>query len=708
MEAVETPTIDQAPNKEAAAKVADPDLCLRQLWKTALLIQGRVDSRSGITGDEEGRGVGQRLIDLSVELLGIDDLKFAQSLLVRGASLKSKKQDQQLFPSGMLNKCFFKSRGGTLRSGHGYGEDAASYAASDSNEGGSGTKQFGEDLSERLNSLKELISTEASKDDEKAVEELALYSLSHVTSVFKDDVRQVARESKPFEIAARSVMGMYQNGPGLDSVGPEQSVLQAYCGSVLNRLETVEKLGGAKSAKIFNKYLTGLDKDKSGISLKKIIGDHPLSTFPELHHMPVSEFITLAGGDGGSDTEASSFLDLLAKVASEVTLEARELSRFDAYTNLHFSQEYQIKEDETRMEPVKHCAATRQLMSSYRQVREHLDELGILGSPCQHYFGWYSIPRVMEAFLMGQCETLDVTGILPVGSSDDPWSESLSDLRMEYRLAKVQRNFYEPPLSAAKASAYVLLAWEIEALGVARDAIKLEESDESAGTLKVSFEFANAANPDQAIRREVVYRTADISSAQPDDLTLPTETDPVLFSCPDGDLPAALLFVGDNVVKELPLYNRFSYGKNVALYVLETKIAPKVRKERKNPSEKAAKKAAAAAAAAAEAAAAAAAAAPPEPVEPELTGMAKIASDLLKADKDLHVLRQDTLAWTKEVLERLVADQKVTGKQRRNFRRLHHQLKHREGRGYSNRLEGEFMISLANLSREFDADADAS
>ena len=707
MESVDAQTIEQAPETDVKTEVKDPDPCLRQLWKTALLIQGRVDSRSGITKDEEGRGIGSRLIDLCSELMGIDELKFAQSLLVRGASLKSKKQDQQLFPAGILNKCFFKSRGGALRSGNGYGEEAATYAAPDSNESGAGTKQFAEDLTERLGSLKEIISAEASKDDEKAVEELALYALSHVTSVFKDDVRQVARESKPFEIAARAVVQMFEKGPGLAGAGDGNSVLQAYCGSVLNRLESVEKLGAKKSAKLFNKYLAGLDKEKTGISLEKIVGDHALSSFPELHHMPASEFITFAGGDGAAGKEVNHFLELLSGAANEVTLASRELSRFDAYTNLHFSQEYQIKEDETRMEPVKFCAATRQLMSSYRQVRNHLNELGILGSPCRHYFGWYSIPRVMEAFLMGQCESLNVTGVLPLGVSDDPWSDDLQDLRMEYRLAKVQRNFYEPPLSSTRASALVKLSWEIEALGVARDSIKVEASDEAAGTLTLSFEYANAEAPETPVRREINYTTADISSAQPADLTLPTETDPILFKCPDGDLPAALLFVGDNVVKDLPLYNRFSYGKNVSLYVLESKIAPKVRKERTRPAEKsAAKKAAAEALAAQEAAEALAAV--PVVVEPEYTGMAKAAYELLKKDKELHILNDDSLVWTKEVLERIVSDQKVTGKQRRNFRRLHNQLKHRQGRGYSNRFEGEFMISLANLSRDFDAEADAS
>ncbi len=698
MEAVESPVVEKRANAETSAESTSPDSCLRRLWKTSLLVQARVDSRSGVVEDDAGRDLAGQLIDLSTEMLGSDDLKFAQSLLIRGASLKSKKQDQQLFPSGILNKCFFKSRGGALRTGHGYGEDAASYAASDSGEGGSGTKQFGEDFSAHLLKLKEKFGGDATKDDGKAVEELALYTLSHVTSTFKDDVRRLARESKPFEIAARSVLRAFEDGPGLKASGDDQPLLQAYCGSVLNRLELIEKLGGAKSAKLFNKYLSAADESKSDINLTQIVGDHSLKSFPELHHLPATEFVTLAGGDSGSEVE--KFLQLLGQVSREITLESRELSRFDAYTNLHFSQEFQIKEDETGMEPVQACVATRQLMGSYRQVKDHLKELSILGSPTQHYFGWYSIPRVLEAFLIGESERLTVTGILPLGANEDPWSDAHSDLRMEYCLAKVQRTFYEPPLTMSLASAFVFLSWEIAALGVAKEGIRLESSDEASGTLTLSFDYAPPGSDAPASRREIVYTIADISLAQPADLTLPNETDPILFESDEGDLPAALLFVGDNVVKELPLYHRFSYGKNVALYVLESKIAPKVRKERTKPAEKkAAKKAAPVPETVVE-----------EPVStaPELTGMAKLASELLAADKDLKVLRQDDLSWTQEVLERIVADQKVAGKQRRNFRRLHHQLRHREGRGFSNRLEGEFVTKLANLSREFDAGIEAS
>ena len=128
MESVETPTVDSQAQSGTDAPVESSEACLRKLWKVSLLVQGRVDSRSGVVGDGEGSDIGVRLIDLAVEMLGTDDLKYAQSLLIRGASLKSKKQDQQLFPSVILNKCFFKSRGGALRSGQGYGEEAASYA----------------------------------------------------------------------------------------------------------------------------------------------------------------------------------------------------------------------------------------------------------------------------------------------------------------------------------------------------------------------------------------------------------------------------------------------------------------------------------------------------------------------------------------------------------------------------------------------------
>ena len=697
VESVETPTVDSQAQSGTDAPVESSEACLRKLWKVSLLVQGRVDSRSGVVGDGEGRDIGVRLIDLAVEMLGTDDLKYAQSLLIRGASLKSKKQDQQLFPSVILNKCFFKSRGGALRSGQGYGEEAASYAASeDSAESGSGTKQFGQDFAEHLNSLKGKLSGEPDKDDGKAIEELALYSLSHVTTIFKDDVRQLAREAKPFEIAARTVSSAFQSGPGLKAPFDGDSVLQAYCGSVLNRLESIEKLGAKKSSKLFNKYLSSLDKEGAGISVEKILGDHSLGSFPEFHHLPAAEFVTLAGGDGegGAGVE---FLGLVSKVAKEVSLSSRELLRFDAYTNLHFSQEFQIKEDETAMEPVKHCAATRLLMSSYRQVREHLVELGIGGSPAQHYFGWYSIPRVMEAFLIGESETLEVTGCVPLGLDQDPWSEDLFDLRMEYRLAKVQRTYYEPPLTTVVPSALVYLTWEIAALGVAPESIKLEASDESAGSLTLSFELANADKPDEATRRQITYTTADIEVAQPADLKLPQETDPVLFQCLESGMPAALLFVGDNVVKELPLYQRFSYGKNVALYVLETKIAPKVRREKKVPEKSGAKKAPAKAANEVPAA-------PVLPPEPELEGLAKLAQELLKADQDLHVLQQEAFAWTREVLERVVGGDKVTGKLRRNFRRLHNQLKHQERRGHSNRLEGEFMSKLSELSRQFDVE----
>lgn len=688
MESVDEPSLDQK-SKATITSAADPAMGLKKLWKTSLLVQGRVDSKCGLIEEDEGRRIGIGLIDLAMEMLGGEDLKFAQALLIRGASLKSKKQHQKLFPSRILNKCLFKSRGGALRSIQGYGEETASYAVPDSGEG-SGTRQFGSELSEHLQSLKERFSGKPGKDEAKAIEELALYSLAHAISVFRDEVRKVIRESKPFEVAARAVGRAYEKG----LTDAQDGVMPAYCGSVLRRLEMMEKLGLAKSTKIFNKYLATWDKKKIGISLDTIIGKGSFSadSFPELHHLPIDEFLTLASE---SSQIESSFLKLLSEVSQEITLESRELARFDALTNLYFSQEFQIKENEKRMEPVQHCVATRPLISAYRQVRDHLDQLGILGSPCRHFFGWYSIPRVMETFWIGQCESLSVRACLPLGTNTNPWSEALSDLRMEYRLAKVQRNFYEPPLASLLPSAFAHLSWELESLGVARDCIRLEKVDEALGTLTLSFDYANARDGDPLTRRRITYTNADISMAQPAGLVLPPETAPIFFQSLENELPSALLFVGDNVVKELPLYHRYSYAKNVALYILETKIAIKIRKERRKPSEKSSKKSAQEVKASV-------------PVEPELTGMAKMASDLLKTDKGLMILQQDALVWAREVLEKIATDQKVAGKSRRNFRRLHRQLEHRATRGYSNRLEGEFMINLAALSRQFDAEIDAS
>lgn len=362
------------------------------------------------------------------------------------------------------------------------------------------------------------------------------------------------------------------------------------------------------------------------------------------------------------------------------------------------------------MEPVKHQAATRSMLLAYRQVRTHLKELGILGQRGQYSFGWYSTPRVFEAFFIGQCKELAVTGILPPGSGQDPWSEAWDDLQMEYSLAKIKPQFYEPPLFSAAASALVFLSWEIASLGVPRNSIQIEKSDETAGTLSLSFDYPPAGSGKKANRCRLTYTMADIEVSQRKDLALPDKTDPVLFHAfgesaesehsggkPD-DLPAAMLFVGEGVVKDFPFYQRFSYGENLILYVLETQIAPKIRKEHlkedkngKKPEKKA----------------------PPtketaplgiQPAKPEKTGMAKTAEDLLKADQTLGVLRQESFAWTMEVLQRIASGKKVAGKQRRNFRRLHHQLRHQKVRGFSNRLEGEFIARLANLSKQFDAE----
>ena len=84
--------------------------------------------------------------------------------------------------------------------------------------------------------------------------------------------------------------------------------------------------------------------------------------------------------------------------------------------------------------------------------------------------------------------------------------------------------------------------------------------------------------------------------------------------------------------------------------------------------------------------------------------MAKTAEDLLQADQTLGILRQESFAWTMEVLQRIASGKKIAGKQRRNFRRLHNQLRHQKDRGFSNRLEGDFIARLANLSKQFDTE----
>ncbi len=693
----------QAVEKPSVPVSGGRDACLRQLWKTVLLVQGHVDSSGGAAGDEEGRALAVRLFRLCRELLEGDNLKFAQGLLVRCASLKTRKKEQHLFPARILDKCFFKSRTGTFRSHQNYSEDAASYAGEQDSKGGA--KQFAEDFSAHLKCLEEAFAGAAGEENSQAVHELALCALAHVVSVFQEDVRRLFRESKPFEIAARAVLrafeGALECGASSASAGlgeglPCRSVLQAYCGSVLNRLESIERLGPAKSAKIFNKYLTSLGQANSELSLETILGRHSPNSFPELHHLPVGEFAALTA-DSASGREGEIFLGLLSRISLETILRARELLRLNTFSILHSNKVFQVKEGENDMAPVKHQVATRLLLAAYRQVRTHLNELGILGQRGRHYFGWYSVPRVFEAFFIGRCRALSVTGILPPGADRDPWSEDLADLRMEYCLAKIERRFYEPPLYSAAASAFVFLSWEIASLGVTREAIQVDAVDEAAGTLALSFDYTPADSEEKPIRCSLAYTMGDIERAQCKNLALPDKTDPVMFDVSEElALPSALLFVGEGIVKELPRYQRFNYGKNLILYVQAAKIAPKVRKERPKPGKKPDEKLAAKKAAPGS-----------SPVKPEQTEIAKMAAALLEADRTLKVLRQETLAWTREVLERIAADRKVAGKQRRNFRRLHHQLRHQKGRGFSNRLEGEFIAGLANLSKQFDTESES-
>lgn len=709
-------SVDNQAVKGAAPTEAgnSQEACLKQLWKTALLAQGRLDA--GRQEDAQGPALGKRLARLCRELLESGNLKFARSLILRGASLHSQKKEQHLFPAKILNQCFFKSRSGTLRYHQNPGEEVASYSEADSDGSQTGTKRFVEDFSAHLAMLEEsLAAAPIGKKNSEALHELALYVLTHASSVFQEDVQRLAREYKPFEVAARAVLLAFKEGwkggSASQSAGAERSlpcslVLQAYCASVLNRLESIERLGAAKSAKIFNKYL--IRQSNSKISLEKILGQHSPDSFPELHHLPAGEFAALTA-DSASDREGEFFLALLSQISRETALISRELLRLNALSVLRSGRGFQIKKEEEDMEPVKHRAATRSMLIAYRQVRTHLKELGILGQRGRYSFGWYSIPRIFEAFFIGQCKELAVTGILPPGADQDPWSEAWDDLQMEYSLAKIKPQFYEPPLFSAAASALVFFSWEIVSLGVPRNSIQIEAADETAGTLSLSFDYPPAGSDKKTSRCRLTYTMADIEASQRKDLALPDKTDPVLFhafgegaegerSGGKSDLPAAMLFVGESVVKDFPFYQRFSYGENFILYILETQIAPKVRKERpkedgngKKPDEKAT---------------ASKETAPPsvQPVKPEKTGMAKTAEELLEADQTLGVLRQESFAWMMEVLQRIASGKKIAGKQRRNFRRLHHQLRHQKERGFSNRLEGEFIARLANLSQQFDAE----
>ena len=707
-------SVDSQAVEEAADAGGSQEACLRQLWKTALLAQGRLGA--GREKDAQGQALGERLTRLCRELLESGNLKFARNLILRAASLHSQKKEQHLFPSKILNKCFFKSRSGTLRPHQNLGEEVASYSQADSEGNRVGTNQFVEDFSAHLVVLEEsLAAAPVGKETSEAVRELALYVLTHAASVFREEVQRLAQESKPFEVAARAVLFTFGEGreggsasPSADSERslPCSSVLRAYCASVLNRLESIERLGSAKSAKIFNKYLIRLSNSK--ISLEKILGRHSPNSFPELHHLPAGEFAALTA-DAASEREGEFFLALLSQISQETTLKSRELLRLNALSVLRSGRNFQIKKEEKDMEPVKHRAATRSMLVAYRQVRTHLKELGILGQRGQYSFGWYSTPRVFEAFFIGQCQELAVTGILPPGSDQIPWSEDWDDLQMEYSLAKIEPQFYEPPLFSAAPSALVFLSWEIASLGVPRNSIQIEKSDETAGTLALSFDYPPAGSDKKTNRCRLTYTMADIEVSQRKDLALPDKTDPVLFHAlregaksehsggKPGDLPAAMLFVGESVVKNFPFYQRFSYSENLVLYVLETQIAPKVKERSKE--DKNGKKPEKKATPIKETD-------PPsaQPAKPEKTGMAQTAEDLLEADQTLGVLRQEIFAWTMEVLQRIASGKKIAGKQRRNFRRLHNQLRHQKERGFSNRLEGEFIDRLANLSKQFDAE----
>ncbi len=712
MDSVDNQAVEEAAPTEAGNS---QEACLRQLWKAALLAQQ--ERNAGCEEDtQEGRALGKRLTRLCRELLKSGNLKFARSLILRAASLHSQKKEQHLFPSKILNKCFFKSRSGTLRPHQNPGEEIASYSEADSEGNREGSNQFVEDFSAHLAVLEEsLDAAPGGKETSQAVRELALYVLNHASSVFQEDVQRLAREYKPFEVAARVILLTFGKGttsgsasPSSDSVQklPCSSVLQAYCASVLNRLESIERLGSAKSAKIFNKYLIRLSNSK--ISLEKILGKHSPDSFPELHHLPAGEFAALTA-DAASEREGEFFLALLSQISQETALKSRELLRLNALSVLRSGQSFRIKKEEEDMAPVKHRSATRSMLVAYRQVRTHLKELGLLRQHGQYSFGWYSIPRIFEAFFIGQCKELAVTGILPPGSGQDPWSETWDDLQMEHSLTKIEPQFYEPPLFSAASSALVFFSWEIASLGVPRNSIQIEKADETAGRLSLSFDYPPAGSDKKTNRCRLTYTMADIESSQRKDLALPDKTDPVLFhafeenaenrhSVGKEDLPAAMLFVGEGVVKDFPFYQRFSYSENLILYVLETQTAPKTRKEHPKedkPGKKPEKKASPTKETAQPSI---------QPAKPGKTGMAKTAEDLLQTDQTLGILRQESFAWTMEVLQRIASGKKVAGKQRRNFRRLHNQLRHQKDRGFSNRLEGDFIARLANLSKQFDAE----
>ena len=166
-------SVDSQAVEEAADAGGSQETGLRQLWKTALLAQGRLGA--GREKDAQGQALGKRLTRLCRELLESGNLKFARNLILRAASLHSQKKEQHLFPSKILNKCFFKSRSGTLRPHQNLGEEVASYSQADSEGNRVGTNQFVEDFSAHLVVLEEsLAAAPVGKETSEAVRELAL------------------------------------------------------------------------------------------------------------------------------------------------------------------------------------------------------------------------------------------------------------------------------------------------------------------------------------------------------------------------------------------------------------------------------------------------------------------------------------------------------------------------------------------------------
>ena len=691
MESADTETLAPPEPSGTEAGREGPEIDLRQLWKTALQVQGLTDSATEMFAHDKGVDLASRLIGICSGLLEQEDLKLAQCLLYNCTNFKTKKQEQKIFPSAIVNRCFFKTRSATLRANQNYSQEAASYSASGEDGKESGARAFSRDFVAHLHSLDKRIAEAPTEDEGTAVQDLSYFCHTHAASEFREDVRKLSKESKPFEIAARAIaraIAIHR-----ESTGNRESVsqiLQAYCASILHRLEFWERLGPAKSARIFDKYLSGPDSDGASLSLKGILGDKDTKAFPHLHYLPMEEFVTLAAEE--AQTEGSGFQDLLSRVSSELLLRDRELIRLDTLSHLHSSQVFQVREEEEDMDPVRNRAATRQMMMSYRQVRNQLLDVGIKGNDGRCTFGWYSIPRVMEAYLIGGFRTLTVTGVLPPGTDHDPLDESLTDLKMEYMLAKVEPQYHEPPLTLSLASAWVYLFWEILALGIEPDTIRVAEADEAAGTMTLTFEVPGESEISGSYRLD--YTMADIEGTRHREAQFPNETDPIVFEFSEDGLPTAMLFIGESVVKELPAYHRMSFGNRIALYILERRMqkeraAPAPRKVEKK--QEARKKEAAP---------------PKKKAPPVLDTPQRIAAALLEQNRSLRVLEQESLSWTPEVIEKIAEGKKVTGKQRRLFRRLHNQLRYLEDRGFSNRLEGQFFSLLSRLSRDFDSEED--